>query len=86
MVQTTNKWHLTRYIQEAEIQGIIFAKKDRVNSSFTNNFMNIATLAEVFSWEFREIFKNMFSYRAPLMDASTYQRKSFPLQKGFCQW
>ena len=34
------------------------------------NFIKIETLAQVFSCEFCEIFKNAFSYRLPPVDAS----------------
>ena len=34
------------------------------------NFIKKETLAQVFSWEFCEIYKNIFCYRTPLVAAS----------------
>ena len=44
--------------------------KHLCQSLFFNNFIKKVTLAQVFSCEFCEIFKNTFFHRAPLMAAS----------------
>ena len=40
------------------------------------NFIKKETLTQVFSCEFCEIFKNNFFYRAPLVAASDYNKKT----------
>ena len=53
--------------------------KHLCQSPFLNNFIKKVTLAQVFSCEFCEIFKNTFFHRTPLMEAS---KNLFPSSKN----
>ena len=53
--------------------------KHLCQSLFFNNFIKKVTLAQVFSCEFCEIFKNTFFHRTPLMEAS---KNLFPNSKN----
>ena len=70
---------ISQNLQEKQLfQSLVFNKV----ADLACNFIKKETLAQVFSCEFCEIFKNTFSYRTPLVAASVSWLGNFAIRKN----
>ena len=70
---------ISQNLQEKQLfQSLVFNKV----ADLACNFIKKETLAQVFSCEFCEIFKNTFSYRTPLVAASVTLKQMVTLEQN----